>query len=161
MDVGTDYDPEADFAALRTYAWLPDHDRMVGERRIYDTLLDRRVRNAVDRELAARGYSTAAADVADFYVVYHAGIETKIDVRSVNSALGYGEGLWGRDIGPGADVREYEQGTLLLDILRRDGRQLLWRGSASDPVSDTDDPEKRTRRIDEAVGLMLDRFPPS
>jgi len=161
IEVGSDYDPEADFAALRTYAWLPDQDRMVGEHRIYDTLLDTRVRNAVDRELAGRGFARGEADAVDFYVAYHAGIETKVDVRSINSALGYGEGLWGQEIGPGSDVREYDQGTLLLDVVEPDGRQLLWRGSASVIVSDTDDPEERSRRIDEAVERMLARFPPS
>jgi hypothetical protein len=161
IEVGTDYDPDANFAALRTYAWLPEQDRLVGPNRIYDTLLDSRVRRAVDRGLAAKGYAKRTADDADFLVAYHAGIETKLNVRAVNASFGYGEGLWGNELGPGADVREYDEGTLMLDILNNEERMLVWRGSASVEVSDSDNPDKRTQRIDEAVKRMLERFPPS
>ena len=65
--------------------------------------------------------------------------------------------------GPGRTeiiVREYEVGTLLLDILDPGERSLLWRGSGNARVRESSDPAQRERQINEAVKNILRRFPP-
>ena len=57
-------------------------------------------------------------------------------------------------------VREYEQGTLLLDFVDPETRQLLWRGSASARIRPSSSPEESQKRANEAVAAMLERFPP-
>jgi hypothetical protein len=57
-------------------------------------------------------------------------------------------------------VREYERGTLLIDILLPAERTLVWRGSASGRLRETSDPAKREQRINDVVARILDRFPP-
>jgi hypothetical protein len=58
-------------------------------------------------------------------------------------------------------VREYDEGTLLLDVLQSGSGALLWRGSGVATVREKSTPEKRTKRINAAVKKILERFPPN
>jgi hypothetical protein len=160
LKVNTDYDPAADFARLQSYAWLPDPRPPTGDPRLDSSLLDARVRRAVDSQLAARGHREVSPDEADFLVTYHVALETKLDVETIHHGYGYGWGRWYGGMGGSTRVREYEQGTLLLDFVDPKTRLLLWRGSASARIRPSNSPEESQKRSDEAVAAMLKRFPP-
>jgi hypothetical protein len=160
MQISSDYDPSVDFSRLQSYGWMPDSRPDTGNPRLDSSLLDARVRRAVDIQLAARGHSEVSPDEADFLVSYHVGLESKLDVDTFYDSYGYG---WGRGYGPmmyDTVVREYEQGTLLLDFVDPKTRNLVWRGSASAEITTGGTPEKRQERVDKAVARMLERFPP-
>lgn len=162
MQITSDHAPAVDFQSLSRYGWLPDPRPKTGDPRLDSSLLDQRVRRAVDAQLAARGYPEVSADEADFLVTYHAALESKLDVDTIYRTYGYGYG-WGRGYGPAevdTVVRQYEQGTLLLDFVDPKTRKLIWRGSASAEITPDSTPEKRQERINEAVARMLERFPP-
>jgi hypothetical protein len=57
-------------------------------------------------------------------------------------------------------VRQYERGTLLIDVLEPTERRLVWRGSTDARVTRRSDPARRDQQIDEAVQSILGRFPP-
>jgi hypothetical protein len=160
MDISTDWDPAVDFTTLRTYAWgksaEPDDPR--GN----DSLIEGRVRTAVDRELAARGYALEQGGSVDFVVSYFAAVESKLDVRVLNDYYGYRPGWGSYDYGAGSRtyVREYDQGTLVLDIANPDTSKLYWRGTAQTEVTDAATPAESEAIINEAVTKMLERFPP-
>jgi hypothetical protein len=161
IDVRFDYDPEANFDALKTYAWMerPDPQKSGADPRVYNALLDSRVRAAVDRELGAKGYRNDAQD-PDFLVIYHAAIDRKVEADAINYYHGYGAAGW---YGPGRTdvyIREYEEGTLLLDVVRPGGKELMWRGAASSRIDDRASPEERTERVNEAVRQLIEGFPP-
>ncbi|MHC4972744.1 MAG: DUF4136 domain-containing protein [Planctomycetota bacterium] len=160
VQVSTDFDPGADFAALKTYAWLPRKAQPTGDPRLDSTLLHERIRSAVDAQLAERGYKKTAAGRADFHVAYHTAVERKMDVDTIYRGYGYGPDIGGWNAGHETVVFEYDQGTLLLDFLHPRSHRLLWRGSASAVVSESSTPEKRTKLINSAVAKLLDRFPP-
>jgi hypothetical protein len=160
VEVSTDYDPGTNFAVLKTYAWLPRKAGATGDPRTDSTLLNERIRNAVDAQLAERGYEKVASAGADFLVAYHTAVQRKIDVDSVYRGYGYGAGNWGWGAGHETVVYEYDQGTLLLDFLDPKAKRLLWRGSAKAVVSEHSTPEKRTALVNQAVAKLLDRFPP-
>lgn len=160
VQVSTDFDPGTDFSALESYAWLARKAKPSGDPRLDNSLLNERIRNAVDAQLAARGYKQAARAEADFLVAYHTAIERKMDVDTIYRGYGYGPGAWGWGAGHETVVYQYDQGTLLLDILDPKRHRLLWRGSASAVVSEDSTPEKRTKLINDAVSKLLDRFPP-
>ena len=160
VQVSTDYDPGTDFAVLKAYAWLPRKAGASGDPRMDSTLLNERIRNAVEAQLAERGFEKVASARADFLVAYHTAVQRKIDVDSVYRGYGYGAGAWGWGAGHETVVYEYDQGTLLLDFLDPKAHRLLWRGSASAVVSEHSTPEQRTALIHEAVAKLLDRFPP-
>ena len=160
MQLSSDYDPSVDFSRLGSYDWLPDPRPPTGDPRLDSSLLEARVRSAVETQLAARGYAKVSADQADFLVTYHVALESKLDVDTIYRSYGYG---WGRGYGPVAYdtvVREYEQGTLLLDFVDPETRNLIWRGSASAEITPDSTPEKSQERANTAVARMLERFPP-
>ena len=76
--------------------------------------------------------------------------------RSYGAA--YRPGYWAG--APGTYVYEYEEGTLILDIVHPGNKALMWRGSAEDEVHFKSTPEKAQTQLDEAVSKMLEHFPP-
>jgi hypothetical protein len=159
--VDSDYDPSADFSQLRTWAWLPDAGKS-GDPRLDNALLDSRIRAAVQSELEAKGYALATSGTPDFQVAYHVSVEGKLDVDTVYHG-GYGRaghrrGGWGYGE---TRVRQYDEGTLLIDVLQPGSGALLWRGSGVATVREERTPEKRTKRINAAVKKILERFPPN
>jgi hypothetical protein len=167
MEINSDYDPVASFSGLRTYAWMPGPQKKTGDLRIDNPLLDARVRQAVDRQLEANGYVKQPPERSDFLIGYQAAVEKKLDVYTVDHYYGYppgwgstrGYGAWGGTI-PETHVYEYDEGSLILDIVNPQTRKLIWRGSAQAEVNRSASPEKRQERIEEAVRRMLERFPP-
>lgn len=167
VSVNTDFNPDYDFTQLRTYAWLDDGKDPSSDTRINNDLVIDRVRNAVEIALGARGYVKTDAGSADFKVSWHGAIKRKLQVETIDHFYSpYGYGALYRDPFMGGSamrtstIREYEVGTLIVDILDPVQHKLVWRGSGSDRLSSDADPEKATTRINEAVAAILKDFPP-
>jgi hypothetical protein len=141
--VNADWDANAQFSNYHTYAWI-DTPQMQAMQQA--TLFDRRLRGSVDEQLTAKGVRKADADgEADLLVVYHAGVKDKIDVQQ-----------WGT-FGHQWDIREYQQGTLVLDLVDAKSKSLVWRGTATDAVSGGADPS--SDKIAKAIQQMFERYP--
>ena len=173
MEVNTDYDPQADFSNLKTFAWIGEPQKPTGDPRIDDNpFLESRVHTAVERELAAKGFVPATSGSPDFLVAYHVSLNEKRSVQHLNDYYGYGAG-WGYTYAgvrrpayyasPSSStyVYTYDEGTLILDIVKPEGRQLIWRGAARDEVRFSDKPSEEGSKLNEAVQRMLKDFPPS
>jgi len=146
-----DYDTSYDFTKLKTYAWA----RAVGQPEASPLVLER-IRAAVDAELGKRGYTRVGKE-ADFLVATFAGRQSRIQVTD-----------WGYRYGPpgywyhgGIDVYQYEEGTLILDVVDGKSKRLVWRGTATSTIDPSATPEKRTEKINAAVAKVLERFPPT
>ena len=171
MEVSFDSDPKADFTGLKTYAWLKEPQKPTGDPRIDgNTILENRIHAAVDAELAARGFRKVTSD-PDFLVAYHVSLDKRRSVQTLNNYYGYGPG-WGYGYGsayrpgywagaPETYVYEYEEGTLILDVVNPENKELMWRGSAQDEVHFKSSPEKEEKQLKEAVQRMLEKFPPA
>jgi hypothetical protein len=170
IETSYDYDPTANFAGLKSYEWLKEPQKLTGDPRIDgNTILANRIYEAVDTELAARGFRKISGD-PDFLVAYHVSLDKRRSVQTLNSYYGYGPG-WGYGYGasyrpgywagaPETYVYEYEEGTLILDIVNPENKELIWRGSAQDEVHFKSTPEKDQTQLDEAVHKILEKFPP-
>lgn len=156
--VSVDYDPSEDFSTYRTFTWFPRPKPATGDYRVDNSLIDQRVRAAVERTLAAKGYQKVEDRAPDFYANYHLQIDQKIDVRTVNR--GYVDS-WGYYVGwPETRVTQYDEGTLVIDIADARDKQLAWRGAGVGRVRSRPKPEETTRDINEAVAQILAKFPP-
>ncbi len=168
MEVQVDYDPDQQFTGLKTYDWIPEPRKPTGDPRIDDnTILDKRIRRVVESALNEKGLRKSS-DSPDFWLAYHVTLDHRQSVATLNRHYDYGPG-WGWDYGHrrygyGARretfVYQYEQGTLLLDIVDPDGRDLMWRGSATDEVNFSSSPAAKEKQLQEAVQRMLAEFPP-
>jgi hypothetical protein len=160
MRATTDYDADFDFSSLRHYAWLPAVPGQRTDPRVHNDLIDARVRAAVDRALGARGFGQVPEPEADFFVNYYLLLDTRLDVRTLNSSFGYGTHLWRSSAGTQTVVTEYERGTLIVDVLAAHERRLVWRGSTNARLGSSTTAERRTQLINEAVETVMSRFPP-
>jgi hypothetical protein len=169
LQVSSDFDPAADFSTLKTYDWMA-RAKTTGDPRIdNNTMLDARVKQAVDQQLTARGFSkVASGQQADFLVGYHVTLDKKTSVNVINDTYNYPPGWYGGPMGgpysnvPPAQVYtyQYDEGTLLLDVVDAKSKKLLWRGTATDEVNFKGSPESRQEKVNDAVTKMLANFPP-
>ncbi|MDH3521427.1 MAG: DUF4136 domain-containing protein [Myxococcales bacterium] len=156
--VTSDFDPNANFSALQGYAWLAASQPPTGDPRLDNTLLDARIRNAIEAELGKRGHRKVAPAAADFLVAYYVAVESKVDVETIYRS--YGRAGWGGGGSADTVVREYEEGTLLVDLLQPQSGDLLWRGTAQTRLRDARTPEARDKYVKEVVGRLLAAYPP-
>jgi hypothetical protein len=168
VKVKTDYDRSADFAALRSYAWLPAPPYRtqvspdVQDRFLARETLDAPIRAAVDRVFAAKGLKPAPeGSPADCYVVYYAAFGTQIAASILGEYYAYITG-WGGPLSPmpTQSLQVIEEGTVVVDVLNREKKVAIWRGTATGTVDRDQTDQQRLRRINEAVDKMFKKFPP-
>ena len=157
----SDFDPNARFESYRSFAWLSEEaGTLAGGARSEDAdpLLARRIRESIERHLAARGYRKLDDPAAaDFVVSFSVGRREKVQIQSTPTLYGgyYGYGGW--YAGSGIAATSYTEGILAVDVF--DGRSHLavWHGWASKRVNEATD---RAALVDEVVGAILAKFPP-
>ena len=148
-DVRHDYDKQVDFQSLKTYNW-----KTIPENAYINSLDIERVKNAVNAGLQAKGL-TMATDNPDFLIVEHFGQKDKVQINSIGG--GYWDAGWGSGI---ISSYEFEEGSLILDIVDTKSKKMIWHGAAKAVVDSADTPEKREKLINEAVQEILKNFPP-
>lgn len=128
---------------------------------VLNPLMDQRVVSAIESELASKGIQKVDSNPS-MYVVYHC--STSQDRSFVTDSFGYGMGAgwrWGGMGGMGTSTtREmtYQKGTLVVDFWAAGTKKLLWRGTATDSVSDK--PEKNSKKVVKAMEKLFDKYPP-
>ena len=154
QQVKTDYDRGADFSQFKTYTWEKVQTQ--------DQLWVDRIKEAVNTALAAKGL-TPVESGGDMAIV---AIEMTKNQQTLNTFYdGFGGG-WGWRRGGGfggfgdatTTTDTYKVGTLVVDMFDAHTKKLVWRGSASDTLSDKSD--KNIKNLDKGVQKMFDHFPP-
>jgi Domain of unknown function (DUF4136) len=146
--VAVDYDHAATFNQVKTYSWSKVHTA--------NSIWDDRVKNAVDKELAAKG-GTQVPSGGDVAVV---AVE-KTSIHQQYDTFYDGFGGWRRWGGIGdatTTVDNYKVGTLIVSMFNGNSKQLIWRGTSSSDLST--DPDKNTKKLDQDVQKMFKHFPP-
>ncbi len=138
--IGTDYDPEHDFGHIQSYHIL-DKKRATGD------LINARIVHAVNNSMTSRGITLANAEEADILIDFMVVAKDKTRVTSYNTGYGYHGYGYGRGYGYGyggnsVDVRQYTEGTLLLDLIDPKENRTVWRGTVSAVVKQRSVEEK-------------------
>jgi hypothetical protein len=157
LAVTSDYDTAADFAALKTFDWMPATGNAAG-----DELLIKKIRNTVDVQLQAKGRKMAAGN-PDFLIGMElSGKTTYGGSTAVGMSVGIPVGRAGSvSVGGGkSQPREKKEGTLILDFVDAKTKSLVWRATAVVAVNPTASPEEKQRQINEVIAAMLAHFPP-
>ena len=166
IPVSTDYEPERDYSALKTYAWKEPMRKIIIDPLLDNDLMSDRIHRAVDARLTALGYSKALADEgADFFITFNISSAEKISVDSYYGYYGYhscwsGSGYEGFGRGRDITVRQYTLGALMLDVIDPASERLIWRGVGEKRIPKFKTPQERDLYIAEIVQAILDRFPP-
>lgn len=161
VNVKYDFDKGANFARLQSYQWIaqPDTQNISPVKKRRRVFLDSAIKNAANKELAAKGFRLNPAD-PDFLVIYHIDIKDQVNL----SDWGYSHsgdwsywGLGGRDV----DVQQYREGVLMIDVADAASRQLIWRGFAQEALPEKmPPPEEVQKKVDKLVTAILEKFPP-
>jgi Domain of unknown function (DUF4136) len=153
QQVKTDFDHQANFAQYKTYSWQ--------EIKPANSLWDARIKNAVDAQLAAKGW-TQVDSGGDVAIVAIKTTQTQRSLQTFYDGFGGGWG-WRRFGGGGfgestTTEQDYEEGTLIVDMYDTKTKQLIWRSSAEDTLSNK--AEKNEKNLDKGVAKMFKKFPP-
>jgi len=158
QDVKTDFDKNANFAAIKTFAVKigTSWNNPISEKRVTDE---------ITQTLTEKGWTKADAN-PDALVLLHGATEKQKSLNTFYSGGGgyggYGyRGGWGGMGGMGTattTTTEYMVGTLVVDIFDAKTKQLIFRGTASDELSDKT--EKNIKKLDKASNKMFKDFPP-
>ena len=150
--VKTDFDHQANFSQYKTYSWQ--------EIKPANSLWDARIKNAVDAQLAAKGW-TQLDNGGDVAIVAIKTTQTQRTLQTFYDGMG-GGWRWRGMGGFGQSTtteQDYKQGTLVVDLYDAKTKQLIWRGSAQDTLSDK--ATKNEKNLDKGVAKMFKAFPPS
>jgi hypothetical protein len=149
--VQTDFDHQANFAQYKTYSWQKITPA--------NSLWDSRIKNAVEAQLAAKGW-THVDENGDVAIVAMKTTQTERTLETFYD--GFGGGWRWRGFGGFGDTttteHDYKEGTLVVDLYDAKTKQLIWRGSVEDMISDK--AEKNEKNLDKGVATMFKNFPP-
>ena len=153
QQVKTDYDRSANFGQYKTYSWEQVKTK--------DALDVDRIKNAVNVALTAKGW-TQVQSGGDVSVV---AMEITHNQQTLNTFYdGFGGGWGWRRFGGGGfgqattTTETYKVGTVVVDLFDTKTKQLIWRGAASDTLSNNSD--KNIKNLDKGVEKMFKNFPP-
>ena len=144
LAVDYDYDTTYDFAKLKTYDWLPSP---AGSQ--MEDLTEKRFRQALTTQLAAKGYSQAAGSF-DFLIALQ-GIKKTVDAGSVGVGTSVGIPVGNRasmSVGVGkSKQRVKEEGKLMLNVLDAKTSAIIWEGTATADIQPKNSPKEQQQRI--------------
>jgi hypothetical protein len=151
IETNVDYDRAANFSSYKTFAFKdvrsPD-----------SPLRMRRVRSAIERTLASRGFAKADG-TPDLWVVLHTRTHNQTRVTTWDAGWGWGW-RWRGPYWNSARVQQIPVGTLMVDLIDTNAKELVWRGSASRIVDADETPRDRDEKVQEAVDKLFEGFPP-
>jgi hypothetical protein len=163
VTVKTDYDREYDFSTFKTYRWASAQEMNPNDELARHPLVQKRVMDAVNRTLTAKGMQKVEGDDFDVVVVAHAGSKEKMQVTQTGGGYGYGGGWydpWWGAYGGQTQVSYYEEATLVIDIVSWEHKELAWRGMATGTVQEHKNAESMQKRIDNVVAKIFATYPP-
>jgi len=152
-----DYERGEDFSRFKTFGFLPVPPELAKNQ-----LLVNRIGDAIVKNLATKGL-TEAKDNPDLLIAVHTQVKDKVNVTNwgYSYAPHYSLGYWDTGMmGGGTDVHQYEEGTLIIDMVDAQQKEMVWRGMASKALPSAPTPEKIDKIIDDIVAKILEKYPP-
>jgi hypothetical protein len=154
-----DYDRQEDFSQLRTYNFIPLPEEIRAD---VNPIVIRRIEEAIALALGDKGFNRTEAS-PDFLVAIHLESKDKFDVQHWGYSyapydLYYrGAGYWGSG---GISVQQYQQGTLIIDVVKAAEKELVWRGVGTKALSPNPTPRTIERNVNQVVSKIMQSFPP-
>lgn len=147
--VKTDFDHGADFSHYKTYSWISSRGS--------NDLWSERIMQDVDQQLAAKGWSKVESG-GDATVSAFGRVHNEQTLETFYTGLG-GGWRW-RGFGDATTtVENTPVGTLTVDVFDGGSKKLIWRGTATDTLSEH--PDKNEKKLEHSVEDMFKHFPPT
>jgi hypothetical protein len=152
-----DFDKTAPLGSYKTYS-------MKDGTPAADPLMHKRIVAAIEAQLAAKGFRRDDA-APDVFIVYHVAMDKEKDISGYSSAPMYGGYGWGWGGGWGTTttdvrVRDITIGTLAVDMVDANKKQVVWRGLGTKELDASAKAEKRDNNVNKAVEKIFKNYPP-
>ena len=156
------WNKDYDFSHIKTFAWQEPVAPSLAQS---DPFMHKFIQDEIEKRLTAAGLMKAAAGAApDMLVTYHGSVQNQVQLQSDSFGYGfggYGGSSWGM-YGYGAAgpvstttrVVNYQEGTLVVDIVDPTKKELVWRGSTT-PILISDSNDKTKKNISKALDAMV------
>jgi hypothetical protein len=160
-DVRTDYNHKVNFEQFHTYSW--------GQVQTSDPLWVPRIKHAVNQALTEKGWQEVPSG-GEITVMAVGSVHDQRQYQTFYDGLGPGGwgwggpgwggwGGWGGDTGISTtNVENTPVGTLVVDLYQNSDKQLVWRGTSSETLSDKT--KDNIKNLDKNVDKMFKKFPP-
>jgi uncharacterized protein DUF4136 len=148
QQVKTDYDRNVNFNQFKTYSWSNVKTK--------DPLLVDRIKSAVNSSLTAKGF-TQVDSGGDLSIVAMAITRNQQTLNTFYDG-GFGGWRWGGFGNTTTTTETYKVGTLVVDLFNTQSKELVFRGSSSDTLSNNS--EKNIKNLNKGVDKMFKHFPP-
>jgi hypothetical protein len=155
IQVHTDFDPDYDLWTFKTFDWGQKVNIEEGKNPFhYNELNDKRIKSAVQDQLASRGY-LLTEDHPDLVLHYHIIVADKSVLITEPNVYNYSS-YWKRTE---TSIYSYREGTLILDLMDSKTKNLIWRGWAVSPLDSSYKSEEVDKLIKSAVAKIFKKFP--
>lgn len=133
LQVFSDRDRSINTGDYKSYGWIDikSIETRNSDPRYYNELTDKRIRDAVNREMLAKGLSMTNENM-QLKLHYHIIVEDKTTITTEPFGILYSPYWEGKMTG----TYKYREGTLIIDIMDVRSNQLVWRGWATDVITD-------------------------
>ena len=148
QQVTYNYDRGTDFTKFKTYKWVP-----IQGAQHPDQITDGNVHSIIDAQMTAKGFTKKDADPVDLFVGYGTTVDQEKQIT------GYGGGFRFGGMGM-AQTQTISNGTLLVDIYSPAGKLLVWRGTVTESLDPSSNPDTNYKRLQKALTKLLKDFPP-
>lgn len=152
VQVHSDFENGVDFSKYQTYAFQKSS---IDKVEISD-IDKRRILRALEKSLSEKGFTKS--EQPQFLVSFFTKEREQVDVWQNNMAWGWGWGPWWGPGWGGTQVSSYTEGTLYIDIIDANSKELIWQGygvGALNPRA-----KNKEERINQFVLEILKRYPP-
>ena len=156
MRAGADFVPDLDMGRYRTFGFDEAAISRTGDVRLeQNPYFEDRLVEAIERELSARGIRRDESS-PEMMVHFHLTVEDHLEVYNADPASGSPVS----DVGVGAEILQYEQGTFVVHFEDSGTHDYVWVGWAAGDIGDALTGSEEMRRwVDEAVASMFEHLP--
>ena len=151
MTTAVDYDHTVDWGKYKTFQVATGTPAPT-------TFTQKRIDTAITTTLNSKGWQPVTSD-PNIVVYPHVVLSEQTQLNTMNMG-GYGYRGWG-GMGGGmatTTVQKIPIGTLVIDLVDPNTKEMVWRGTASDQVSNSGESQGK---IDEAMQKLFANFPPA
>jgi len=160
QDVRTNYMPGTDFSKYHTYAWVDEVQGVPAVGGHPDQILDTQVKQAIDSQMAAKGFIKVLDGKPDLLLGYRLAIDREEQINGFAGGWG-GWGPWGGGLDTfSASTSTINIGTFVVGMYDPAAKKLVWIGAAQHAIEPSEKQEKNQERLNKGAQKLLKDFPP-
>ncbi|MCB1036201.1 MAG: DUF4136 domain-containing protein [Acidobacteria bacterium] len=158
-EVGSRQNPAIDLSSARTFAWKAMPEMPEGHPLAAGVALDRKIRQAVEQELTDRGLRLVAEGDPDVWVIYYVNVDNRLQIAEMDYHFGDWLDFQTELEDQHRQVRQYEKGTLVVDLIDAGSNQLAWSGWVTSAAPSLGELRRKAeRKIPRSIRKMFRDF---